>query len=83
MLRRRCRRRGLKERSSFSGWADEEAVDEGSKVKHPTFGRGIVEAVESEFGSKKAIVRFDSFGLRKVNLSQLQSGETRYEYDLD
>ena len=72
-----------KERSSFSGWADDDAVDEGSKVKHPTFGRGIVEAVESEFGSKKAIVRFDSFGLRKVSLSQLQTGETRYEYDLD
>jgi hypothetical protein len=62
---------------------DLEVIYEGLMVRHPTYGRGVVEALESEFGASKAIVRFESFGLRKVFSSQLNSGQSRYEYDLD
>jgi len=64
-------------------WEDAADIDSGSVVTHPAFGKGTVESIESEFGTKKAIVRFESFGLRKISVSQLQNRESRYDYDLD
>ena len=46
-------------------------VEVGVRVEHPTYGSGIVEAVVEEFGSQKATVRFDEFGLRKASLHHL------------
>lgn len=69
--------------ATFRGEEEIDAISEGSMVRHPTYGRGVVESLESEFGASKAIVRFESFGLRKVSSSQLNSAQSRYEYDFD
>ncbi len=44
----------------------------GSKVRHPSYGKGVIESLEEQFGRPKAVVRFHEFGVRKVSLSQLQ-----------
>ena len=71
------------EEKIYETWEDSKDIESGSSVSHPAFGKGTVESLESEFGTKKAIVRFDSFGLRKISVSQLRSLESRYDYDLD
>lgn len=38
----------------------------GSRVNHPTYGRGVIESLSHEAGISKAVVRFGDFGLRKV-----------------
>jgi DNA helicase-2/ATP-dependent DNA helicase PcrA len=38
----------------------------GKKVSHPTYGKGVIEEVVLELGSKKLIVSFQDWGLRKV-----------------
>lgn len=48
-------------------------VTPGMSVKHPTYGKGIVEQVVEEFGVPKAVVRFAEFGLRKVAMHHLSA----------
>lgn len=51
----------------------------GTVVFHPTFGKGRVEGVEQGAQRKKAIVRFQDFGLRKIRPSQLVVWESKFE----
>jgi len=51
---------------------DESMLTAGSKVRHPTYGMGIIEGLEKQFNNTKAVVRFNDFGLRKVSVSQLE-----------
>jgi hypothetical protein len=44
----------------------------GQTVRHPTYGRGVVEQLVDEFGVIKAVVRFDEFGQRKVMCRHLE-----------
>jgi DNA helicase-2/ATP-dependent DNA helicase PcrA len=44
----------------------------GESVAHPTFGHGVIEAIDEEFGSRKVIVNFDEFGRRKVSANHLE-----------
>ena len=46
----------------------------GMKVAHPTYGRGTVEEVESNFGRTKILVRFKDVGLRRVEPHHLERG---------
>jgi DNA helicase-2/ATP-dependent DNA helicase PcrA len=55
---------------------------EGATVRHPAYGRGVVEAIEEEFGVVKATVKFRDFGKRKVSCSQLESQELSYDFEL-
>lgn len=59
--------------SQNSDEAYDEGFDTGSFVYHPTYGKGVIEAFESDFGSEKAIVKFSDFGLRKVSVSHLEA----------
>jgi len=43
----------------------------GARVSHPTYGVGVLEGVEDNFGKTKAIVRFFEFGRRKVSAHQI------------
>jgi DNA helicase-2/ATP-dependent DNA helicase PcrA len=52
-------------------------IEKGSMVFHPTFGKGVVETIEREFGKMKCTVTFDEFGQRKVNLTQLSAVSQR------
>jgi DNA helicase-2/ATP-dependent DNA helicase PcrA len=61
---------------------DAEEVVEGATVRHPTYGRGVIERVEDEYGIYKATVEFRDFGKRKVNCSQLESQEVTYDFDV-
>lgn len=49
----------------------------GSRVFHPAYGKGNIEALDDVFGVKKATVNFNEFGKRKVNLSQLELNGTQ------
>ena len=60
----------------------EEEFIEGATVRHPTYGRGVIERIEDEFGIHKATVEFRDFGKRKVNCSQLESQEVSYDFDV-
>ena len=55
----------------YSDGDDSEQLSVGKRVRHPTYGRGRIEQLSQEFGVAKAFVRFDEFGLRKVNLRHL------------
>ena len=46
-------------------------VSVGASVFHPTYGKGIVEAIEQDFGEVKVVVNFQEFGKRKVNSHHL------------
>lgn len=46
----------------------------GATVFHPTFGKGVIESVENEFGNQKVVVRFFEHGARKIRPSQLMRG---------
>lgn len=50
----------------------ETEVGIGQPVRHPSYGRGIIETLEDTLTRKKAVVRFFDFGLRKVAVSQLE-----------
>ncbi len=52
---------------------DSDVVSIGSRVKHPTYGAGVLEGIEDNFGKSKAIVRFFEFGRRKVSVSQIDT----------
>jgi DNA helicase-2/ATP-dependent DNA helicase PcrA len=45
---------------------------EGATVRHPSYGRGVIETFEYNFGKQKAVVKFGEFGRRKVPLHHLQ-----------
>ncbi|MBP6218722.1 MAG: UvrD-helicase domain-containing protein [Oligoflexales bacterium] len=45
----------------------------GDLVRHPSYGKGLIELIEEEYGVEKAVVRFVDFGLRKVSLEHLDS----------
>ncbi|TWW09129.1 hypothetical protein E3A20_17400, partial [Planctomyces bekefii] len=51
-----------------------QGLEIGSKVRHPTYGVGLVEQVVDEFSVIKAVVRFHEFGLRKVAVHHLSRG---------
>jgi DNA helicase-2/ATP-dependent DNA helicase PcrA len=61
---------------------DDEEFVEGATVRHPTYGRGVIERVEDEYGIFKATVEFRDFGKRKVNCSQLESQEITYDFEV-
>lgn len=44
----------------------------GQTVRHPTFGKGIIEEILQEFGVAKVVVRFAEFGRRKVTAHHLE-----------
>ena len=67
--------------SQFYDYSDEsgdfsesfqQAIRRGMKVAHPTYGRGTVEEVESNFGRTKILVRFKDVGLRRVEPHHLE-----------
>ena len=45
----------------------------GQTVRHPTFGKGVIEEVLVEFGVSKVVVRFAEFGRRKVTAHHLEA----------
>ncbi len=47
-------------------------IEEGSRVYHPTYGKGTVQGFDIHLGSRKAVVNFRDFGYRKIRPSQLQ-----------
>lgn len=70
---------------SAGGAAAKHAGEEilvGATVTHPTYGRGVVEFLEDEFGVVKATVKFSEFGKRKVHCSQLESLEVSYDFEI-
>lgn len=81
------------DQSSYESSVTEVSV--GSFVEHPTYGRGVVESIEDDFGILKSVVRFTDFGKRKIKLSHLNmvgigqkdeileetSDEVSYDYD--
>lgn len=46
----------------------------GAQVFHPTYGKGVIESFENEFGNQKVVVRFYEHGSRKIRPSQLMRG---------
>jgi DNA helicase-2/ATP-dependent DNA helicase PcrA len=62
----------------------------GMGVSHPTYGNGVIDSIDNEYGVIKAIVNFSDFGKRKVTASQLEASdgysgdyddEIEYSYD--
>ncbi len=49
----------------------------GRIVQHPTYGSGTVEEIQSTWGKPKIIVRFEDFGLRRVDPHHLGSRHSR------
>jgi DNA helicase-2/ATP-dependent DNA helicase PcrA len=52
--------------------ADEEGGDEyaaGDRVRHPTFGAGVIEELAGAPGSQEAVVRFDESGTKRLLLA--------------
>ncbi|MBF0440402.1 MAG: UvrD-helicase domain-containing protein [Oligoflexales bacterium] len=47
-------------------------LKEGSIVCHPTYGKGVVKGFDDNFDSKKVVVQFYEFGLRKIRPSWLE-----------
>ncbi len=43
----------------------------GTLVFHPTYGKGVIESIDEDYGSTKALVNFPEFGRRRVPESQL------------
>ena len=41
-------------------------ITAGMGVRHPTYGKGIVEELVNEYGAMKIVVNFHEFGKRKV-----------------
>ena len=48
------------------------SMDPGQKVRHPTYGAGIIKGTSENFGITKVIVDFYEFGPRKISASQLK-----------
>ncbi len=46
-------------------------IEPGMVVKHPTYGAGTVEQIETNFGRPKVLVRFGDIGLRRVEIHHL------------
>jgi DNA helicase-2/ATP-dependent DNA helicase PcrA len=51
----------------------ETQIKKGSVVNHPTYGVGAVEDVQNNFGKIKLVVRFEDFGLRKIDPRHLEA----------
>jgi DNA helicase-2/ATP-dependent DNA helicase PcrA len=49
------------------------ALRVGQTVRHPTYGRGVVDELVDEFGVIKAVVQFEEFGARKVMARHLET----------
>jgi len=60
------------ERDGFIYDYSDAAIEIGAVVSHPTYGKGVVENIEDNFGQVKAIVNFRDFGRRKVKTSHLE-----------
>lgn len=65
------RKSGRTEAAQESSQAELE-LSVGKSVRHPTYGRGVVEQVIEEFGVIKAVVNFSEFGQRKVMSRHLE-----------
>ena len=52
--------------------SSEDMVEPGAHVYHPTYGSGIVETIEMNWGKPKVVVRFQDFGLRRVDGRHLE-----------
>ncbi|MCX6124970.1 MAG: UvrD-helicase domain-containing protein, partial [Proteobacteria bacterium] len=46
--------------------------EKGKSVSHPTYGTGTIEEVQANWGKPKVVVRFDDFGLRRVDPRHLE-----------
>ncbi len=57
--------------SSDGSSAVDEMLEPGSIVKHPTYGTGTVEQIETNFGRPKVLVRFRDIGVRRVEAHHL------------
>ncbi|SMF66810.1 ATP-dependent helicase [Pseudobacteriovorax antillogorgiicola] len=64
----------------YSYEPEPEALEKGSSVSHPTYGRGVVEGFETKFGQTKVIVKFYDFGFRKIKASQLNAASSSLDY---
>lgn len=62
---------GLRSSNESRPPAPAKSVSVGAAVFHPTYGKGIVEAIEQEFAEVKVIVNFSDHGRRKVNSHHL------------
>jgi DNA helicase-2/ATP-dependent DNA helicase PcrA len=47
--------------------------NKGKKIKHPTYGLGVIEEIVLEMGQQKLVVRFKDWGLRKVASHHIES----------
>jgi DNA helicase-2/ATP-dependent DNA helicase PcrA len=57
--------------SSGSDAFGESLLTPGNVVRHPTYGPGTVEQIETNFGRPKVLVRFRDIGLRRVEAHHL------------
>lgn len=48
-------------------------LEPGSVVSHPTYGVGTVEEIQVNWGKPKVVVRFEDFGLRRVDAHHLST----------
>lgn len=54
-------------------------LEPGSVVSHPTYGVGTVEEIQMNWGKPKVVVRFEDFGLRRVDAHHLDpSGSAQF-----
>jgi DNA helicase II / ATP-dependent DNA helicase PcrA len=51
----------------YTDESDDQLLEVGSSVHHPTYGSGTVEDIQSTYGRPKVVVRFADFGLRRVD----------------
>lgn len=47
-------------------------LEKGRRVSHPTYGIGTIEDIQGNWGRPKVVVRFNDFGLRKVDPHHLE-----------
>jgi len=73
---------GYNQEENYQQESSSSQLIEGVVVSHPTYGKGTIEAMESEFGVHKATVNFNEWGKRKVSCSQLEANECHYDFDI-
>ena len=62
---------------SAVGSGDAGDLTVGAMVEHPTYGRGVVHEIETDFGILRAVVRFFDCGMKKVKPTQLERVSSR------
>lgn len=69
--------------AQYYDYVDEEGessgfLEPGSVVRHPTYGAGTVEQIETNYGRPKVLVRFQDIGLRRVEAHHLTLGSDEF-----